>query len=267
MPKGTLFILVRRFVYSFLFILDKIFGREAELVVLCYHSISEDDWRFGVTETMFMRQMDLLISKGYSFVSFLELKALLEGGNPLPRKSVLVTFDDGYKDVLRVKDWLRAHGIRPMMFVLSDSASSDTDELGTRKELLSLEDIRSLQSAGWEIGCHSATHADFSNLDAADLFRETSGAKRMLESMLGFPIESFAYPKGFHSPAIVEQVRKAGFKIAFSMDDKPVDSSSNPLAVSRVGVDRTHSLWEFPMIFSPSVVMFRNFVKTWFGWR
>jgi peptidoglycan/xylan/chitin deacetylase (PgdA/CDA1 family) len=256
---------IRRHVYRILAMLDVVFSWRRQLVILAYHGIGHDTWRFGVSFNDFCWQIEQMIAMGYRPVTAGEVFRYIETGVELPKKSFAVTFDDGYRDILLVEHFLAKRGVYPTVFVLAEPEAAERSELGTGRQFLSTREILELHASGWEIGCHSATHADFAKLSAAALGREVAQSKTILEKKLGLSIRYFAYPKGFHDSRVRIAVKAAGYSGAFSMDDGFIDRSTNAFAVPRVGVDRTHTETEFGQVFLPSTIYFRRVVKAVLG--
>ncbi len=253
-------IAVRRIIYYSLFIIDKfVLSRKPPVVIFCYHSIS-GDWYHGVSLENFKKQVDYLVSK-YDPICLDELYQIIIGSKKTEKPAFLITFDDGYKDILAVKSYLAEKNIKPALFILSERESINRGELETNKDLLSISEILELKKAGWEIGCHGATHSDFEKLGNEELKKEIIGAKIQLEKELGFVIRYFTYPKGKYSKGILDMVKQQNYKMAFSMDDSPISSKTNIFAMPRVGINQSHSFLEFKALFLPSAIYFRGLVK------
>ncbi|MBV8046822.1 MAG: poly-beta-1,6-N-acetyl-D-glucosamine N-deacetylase PgaB [Paludibacterium sp.] len=75
----------------------------ARLIILCYHEVSESDVGlsdpYAVNVKLLAQQLSWMRGQGYHFVSIDQILADRNGGAPLPDKSVLLTFDDGYRSV------------------------------------------------------------------------------------------------------------------------------------------------------------------------
>lgn len=252
---------IRRHTYRVLAVLDVFFSWRRQAIVLAYHGIGRDKWRFGISFDDFCRQVERVMAAGYQPVTVADIFACIEKGVSLPKKSFAITFDDGYRDILLVKHFLAKRGICPTVFVLAEPESAIRNELGTNRQFLSSREVMELHAAGWEIGCHSATHADFSKLDRSALEREVARSKNILDKNLGLNIRYFAYPKGFYDSRIRAAVKKAGYVGALSMDDGFIGPSTDTFAVPRIGVDRTHTDEEFDYIFLPLAIRFRQSVK------
>lgn len=252
---------LRGYVYRFLSGVDHVLNRKNQLFILSYHSLASDDWRFSVNVSEFKRQINYL-SKHYSFISLKELSSAIRGQKTLAQPSVILTFDDGYKDVLQVKEFLAKKHIQPALFLMSDTRHTNWTELATKRPFLTKREVLGLAKAGWEIGSHSATHANLATVSNRD--QEVIGSKKTLEKELGLPIKYFAYPRGKYSSQVLQAVKKANYQLALTMDDGVITSATDPLLIPRIGIDRSHSFAEFTATFSPSVVQLRKQIKETF---
>ncbi|QQR77296.1 MAG: polysaccharide deacetylase family protein [Candidatus Moraniibacteriota bacterium] len=257
--------LVRRLVYACLRCVDFFLPRRAhKVVIFSYHSIARDNWRFSIDLDVFRKQIESLLTQ-YRPLTLSEAWKFLRGLRSIEQPSFVITFDDGYRDILEVKDFLLEKGISPTLFVLSDAEHVDGGELGTSREFLSTSEIQELYVSGWEIGCHSATHGDFWEMSEAQIQQETAGAKRVLEERFGFPVRYFAYPRGRYTKVARRLIGEAGYDLALSMDDGFLSPETDPFVVPRVGVDRTHSHYEFFAIHTDAAILFRKIAKKIIG--
>jgi peptidoglycan/xylan/chitin deacetylase (PgdA/CDA1 family) len=228
--------------------------------IFCYHSIADNNWRFSIAPEKFKKQVNWL-SRNFNPIGISELEDFLKGKSSIKTPSFLLAFDDGYRDNLAIADYIGEKGIKPIVFVLSDGLYADRDEYGGSLDLLNFDEIKRLQAAGWEIGCHGATHSNLDKLDMDGIKEEIYCAKEKMEKELGFKIRYFAYPNGIYTQKAKKAVKDAGYRLAFSMDDEKIDKNSDWFSISRVGVDDTHSFSEFKIIFSRPAVLIRGFIK------
>lgn len=257
-----LFIQVRKLVYIVLGSFYKVFSLpHTEIFILCYHSISSDGWRFAIRLEEFKRQINYLKKEGYQFISLSELVDYFEDRRDISKPSVVITFDDGYKDILQVKNFLKNLDITPTLFVLSDTKNANRKELGTNRDFLSNEEVLGLVRSGWEIGSHTATHSDMGKLNHNQIFNEINDSKKILERQFALQIRYLAYPKGKYNSEILKAVKAAGYKLALTMDDGVINKQINCYSIPRIGVDGTHSFAEFKTLFLPLVIKFRGFLK------
>jgi len=235
---------VRKVIYGTSALVSKVIPIPVNGFIFCYHSIGSDNWDFSVPEVIFHKHIDYLMSHFDPF-SLDDLKDYINGVKTTNRPFFMITFDDGYQNILSVKNYLIDKGIKPVSFVLSHPENADRAQMLNNLPLLTIEQVKELKQAGWDIGCHSQTHTDFWKVTSENVDREVLGSKIKLEQELGFPVEYFAYPKGRYSVQIKEAIEKAGYKMAFSMDNLIFTRDSEILAIPRIGVMRTHSFSEF----------------------
>lgn len=256
----NLIIQLRNFIYQTLYRFDSLLNRKADIIILCYHSIVVDNWKYSVSPDEFAAQMAYL-KKEFNFISIDDLYLYLSGKKPIKKPVAVITFDDGYKNLLSVESLIKKFDIKPAIFILSDPVTANTKEMGKSIEFLSEKDIARLYREGWTLGCHSATHPDFWKLREDEIKKEVKESKKTLERNLNCKVNFFAYPKGRYTPEILQQIEEAGYHLAFSMDDGPIRLSSNKYTLPRIGIDKTHNLKLFKATISPSVIFFRSLVK------
>jgi len=257
----TLLLLLRKGIYLALGRFDILMGRKNKSIfILSYHSISNDSWRFGV-ELEALKEQVLYLKKHYVFLSLSDVSDFISGKREFDKPGVVITFDDGYEDILQTKEFFKKQRIKPTLFLLADTKHANYVELATGRPFLQKLDILSLVKEGWEIGSHSNTHANLASLSGEVLRREVISSKGHLERWLSLRVRFFAYPRGKYSAAVLACVREAKYDLGLTMDDGYIRVGSDVFTLPRVGVDRTHTFGEFQSSFSPSVVWFRRMVK------
>ncbi len=92
-------ILLRRNIYFLLFFLDKLLQRESKLIILCYHSISSNGWRFSTPPQLFEKQIQYLKEMEYEFITLSDLYSYLNHPKKIHKKSLLINFDNVYEDI------------------------------------------------------------------------------------------------------------------------------------------------------------------------
>jgi len=255
----SFYLVLRNLVYKFIEILGVLIPKKPHIVVFAHHSIASDGWRFSVKKEEFEQQINHLL-KTHIPIKASELPAYISGAKKPEKNMFVLAFDDGYENIIKVKDFLKEKGITPVFFLIADNAQADRMELANNLSFLKTEEVESLLEAGWEVGSHSKTHADFSKLSDSKLIDEISESKKILENKLGVPVRYFAYPKGMYGTRIREAVRDAGYDLGFSMDNGYVVEGIDRFAIPRVGVDGTHRLNQFKVIYFPVAMMMRKII-------
>ncbi len=209
--------------------------------VLCYHSVSDDrhdgELRWSVSPNDFDEQMALLRERGRTPLTVSGYTTMLRAAVPLPPRPVLVTFDDGYADL--------ATAALPVLlrYAIPATAYVVTARVGAPRTrgagpVVSWDQLAELHSNGMEIGSHSHTHRALDCLRRGELRREVSLSKLALEDGLQEQVTSFAYPYGYHSPAVRREVRAAGYSSACGVKNALSHEADDLYAVARVLIER-----------------------------
>jgi peptidoglycan/xylan/chitin deacetylase (PgdA/CDA1 family) len=193
-------------------------------VILGYHGIAsasprDDLFRLLIPPDQFVAQLELLLGSGFHFTTLTDLVDKLDGGDSPPGYAV-VTFDDGLRDnYTTALPILRHYEIPATVYVCVGfiGGSSPWIGRGPAAEMLSEDEVRALAAAGWEIGAHTMTHPDLSQLDYDGCLSEIESSRDALARIAGAPIETFAYPFGRYGTAAVAAVRDAGFRAAVTI--------------------------------------------------
>jgi peptidoglycan/xylan/chitin deacetylase (PgdA/CDA1 family) len=195
------------------------------LVALTYHRVAEDgppalsDYRAPLAS--FEGQMQWLADNGYAAISLPKLEDHVWAGADLPSRAVLISFDDGYLDVLtQAAPVMARHGFVGAMFLVSDriGKTSRWDEaFGAPARLLNGSQIRALRRRGWSFGAHGRRHAPLTGLAPDELRRELSACRRALARRLG-DCTTLAYPYGDSDEAIAREAYAQGFRLAFTCE-------------------------------------------------
>lgn len=260
---------IRKSIYRLLFVIDqRILNKQNNLVIFCYHSVNEySQWKFSIPSSQFVKQIEHLLARGFNPIKLSDVENFLLKKGQLPRKAFVITFDDGYRDILCVREYLQKMRICPTVFLLASPDVADRSELGTNLEFLCTDEISTLISDGWEVGCHSDTHPDFGRLSEEQVKEQVITAKNKLQDALGMPIKFFSYPKGKYSQTILDAARQGQYSLGLTMDSQGLNQKCNLLTLGRVGVDSSHDFEEFKTLFTPSANHFRAFFK-WTGlWK
>ena len=222
-------------------------------LVLCYHAMSDLSADpvladYGIGRAAFAAQLDLLARRGFHFVHPRELRSAIEGRARLPRRAVVLSFDDCYTDLLDVaREELRPRGIPALAFAVTGLRSNEWDQpIGAaRLELLGASGLRSLGECGVEVGCHSRSHRSLTELGDEDLAAETAGSAADLEAA-GLPRPTaFAYPYGVRDARCGRAVKDAGFALAFGLRRGRAGPGCDPFDLPRVEILARDTGWRF----------------------
>ncbi len=210
--------------------------------VLAYHKVTR--FEFGGTwlpPARFISHLDHLLDMGCTFISEETFLETLAGTREGCAREILLTFDDGYQELLDVAlPALESRKIPAHIFLVSRFIGKyNRWELplpGGRFRHLSGEEIRDLSGRGFTFGSHTRTHRDLTRLEPDEARVEIVESKRDLEELLGLPIRSLSYPFGRFNARIAREVSIAGYEAAFSMYPPGPNGRLDAFALRREGV-------------------------------
>lgn len=214
----------------------------SRIVFLMYHELelpnrqlvrSEPGYvRYILPIESFRSQMKWLKDSGFHGLSATE--AVRYPGGP----GVCITFDDGCEtDLIAAAPILREFGFQATSYLTAGW-------LGTPGHL-SADQVRELESLGFEIGCHSMTHPYLSDISDFELGREIVDAKLQIEQILGHAIEHFSCPGGRYDGRTLETARRAGFRTVANSRFHANSPGTSPYELGRVAMLRDMQLQEF----------------------
>lgn len=169
-------------------------------------------------------QLQYLRERGYTGFTFADLERGRRAGT-LPRRSVAITFDDGYASVLRARPILDELGFPGTVYAVTAFPGSGRNLLWPGVELdegspfademrpLSWGELGDLRGSGWEVGSHTVGHRFLPRLDPVGLRHELEQSRATVIDQLG-SCETLAYPYGAASGAVVAAARAAGYLAA-----------------------------------------------------
>lgn len=224
--------------------------------ILMYHSV-HPKYPGSVTPEMFEKQMALLASE-YLTCPLTEIPDYQKGSvEKSSKRNVVVTFDDGYQDVLRFAlPVLEHYNIPATVFMCTryideSEATLAPPESGMYKglEVMTWLDLdRLVKSELIQLGSHTHSHVELRGLSVERLKEEIETPKHMLESRLGVDVRSFAYPWGQRfnfDDAASEAVSAGGFELAVSTVWGPATKNSDRFVLPRIRVDNVDDIQDF----------------------
>ena len=186
--------------------------------ILTYHKLGRRPRRVRLkglylSQSLFLRQMEELRAGG--FVS----GCLASCTGPHVQKRIVITFDDGYVNVLR-------YGLAPLararlvatQFLVADRLGKHNKwdvPLGEAPEpIMDKIQVRDWLAAGHEIGSHTLTHPHLTQIGLSDAREEIGASRKKLQDWFGRSVDHFCYPYGDWNEFVQELVIEAGYKTA-----------------------------------------------------
>ena len=160
-----------------------------------------------------------------------------------PTNAVVLTFDDGYTDAATtVTPLLVRYGAKASFYVSAGF-------IGDGRHA-SWKQLRAMQAAGMEIGCHGTRHRDLSSIGVRAAAYEVGHCRDSLERYLRRPT-TYAYAAGKWNDAVIAIVRADGFKAALTERPGAVVNFTDPYALPRRRIGRDIDLEGFAHLATP----------------
>ena len=191
-----------------------------QVPILCYHQIrnwTASDGKVGrdyiVPTAEFKSQMKMLADSGYNTILPDQLYNYLAYGAKLPKKPIMLTFDDTKLDQWTVAiPELKKYGFKGVFFIMTVS-------LG-RPNYMSRDQVKQMSDAGHVIGSHTYDHQNVKKYQGEDWVTQIEKPTKTLQEVTGKDIKYFAYPFGLWNKEAIPELKKRGFSSAFILAEK-----------------------------------------------
>lgn len=207
--------------------------------ILTYHSIDETGSVISTAAKTFRQQMKYLNDASWNVISLDDLVFSLVNRTPALPKTVVLTFDDGFKNFYtEAFPVLEQYRFKATVFLVTDYCDRYNDWEGetkkiTRNKLLSWQEIKELNRLGVVFGSHTRSHPDLRKISPDRVQQEMFGSRSAIEDALGCEVTTFAYPYGSYNTA-VKQATEDAFKSACSTKLAKVQFGSDRFCLERV---------------------------------
>lgn len=206
---------------------------------------------FSVSVEASERQIAWLAENGLA-ISLAEFEAFLSGQRRFLRDVVLVTVDDGFRDLwLEAVPILQRHKIPAVAFITSGDVAPSMGGGEAGEQRLCWEEIRSLPEHGVAVGSHARDHVSMGSMSRNQVFFQADQSRRDLEAHLQMPVLAFAYPYGTradYNPMTEEVLDNAGYAYLFTAQHGAVATGAPCDRLPRVKVEGGEGLWLFKLL-------------------
>src|SRR3954454_3376018 len=207
-------------------------AKRSTVPILCYHQLRPQtaadapiDRPYIMPPARFRAELDALAHHGYHTITPRQLLAYLTTGARLPRRPVMLTFDDSVDDQYRIAlPELRRRHMTATFFVMTVVLGNDG--YMTRRE------VRAIDRAGMTVAAHTWDHHRVDEYSGDDWRTQIDEPPKELASIVRHRIRFFAYPYGAWSRAAFPHLRHAGTWAAFQLTDQRI-SLRDPLMTIR----------------------------------
>lgn len=217
-------------------------NQEYGLRILTYHRVEDSNHRLNVLPVTFRHQMRFLRQNSYKTLTLYEAWYHIVKGIRCPDKSVVITFDDGYKNnFTHAFPCLQEYGHKAEVFLIADSVGKAKEG----EQMLTWDEIKIMFRQGIDFGSHALSHSRLTKIPAVIAREEIVRSKDILEQSLGKKVDFFCYPKGDYNPSVREMVKDAGYLGACSTEVGINDMADDVYCMRRTEISRFDDLDDF----------------------
>lgn len=236
---------------------------------LMYHKVPDQEiqsqHKIYVTKKNFEKHLKFFKRRGFQTLTFSDLEAFRNGTRDFshfPRKPLILTFDDGYRDNLEnASPLLTQYGFKAQLFLLAnpDINSNSWDTSSTEEpshEIISGTERQKWKYSAFEIGSHGFSHKKITDLAKDEALEELQLSKAALEKEFSVPVNVFAFTYGIVGTDSAELAQKAGYNYAVNTDTGGLLHEQDPFAIFRVNIFPDESIWS---LFKKTSRWYRNY--------
>lgn len=216
-------------------------ARTAQVPILMYHYVSDppanaDIYRrdLSVTPERFAEHVQRLRAEGYQAISLYTLVEHLTQGAPLPERSVVLTFDDGYRDNYeQAFPILVEAGMTATFFVVTDFIDEQ------RPGYLTWDMVRTMYAAGMSIESHGRNHVSLRGQTADYLVWQALGSLETIEFEIGTRPRFISYPAGEYDAQTIAIFHSAHYWAGLTTQQGATHKSDDLFTLRRVRIRNT----------------------------
>lgn len=206
------------------------------LVVLQYHHVSDKTpAATSISPKVFEEHLDYLAENKFNVISIEELPDLLESGNALPDRSVIITFDDGYESIYTTAYPLLKKRKWPFTVFINTKPHDEKNP-----QYIQWDELREMAKHKATIANHSDSHPHLIRKELGLSVKEwrewriaqIEFAQKRIKKEIGKAPPFFAYPFGEYDAELERELKKRGY-LAFGQQSGPVAKNSNPQSLPR----------------------------------
>lgn len=211
------------------------------LRIFMYHSIDyEKGNELRIPKEQFREQMKYLKDNGYTTLTLAEAYAFFTENKPVPVKSVVLTFDDGYVDnYTNAFPVLKEFGLKGTVFMI-------TDLVDKYPAYLNSEQLKEMDKYGFDVESHTVNHdPPLNELTYDQQLQTIKDSKAFLEKTLNKKVNFFAYPYGKWNENSIKALKECGYSMAVTTAGEIANKSNGIFTLDRTYISANYNLQDF----------------------
>lgn len=210
--------------------------------ILSYHHFAEKcKSNLCMPVRTFHQHLKYLKRNGYRVITMSDLHGFLRYRHAIPKKSVIITIDDGYSSAYHIAyPILKQYGFTATLFVY-------TDYVGLSESSIDWDQLREMKANGFEVGSHTLSHADLTKKKAKEtdqaylnrIREELVVSKQIIDREMQQNTILLAYPYGRYNETILNLSDEAGYEVGVTVERGGNPFFADPLVLERNQILKT----------------------------
>lgn len=213
--------------------------------ILMYHNVnmsSDYSDNNSIPIERLEKHFKYFIDQGYTSISLEDYYLYVTQNHPIPHKSLIITFDDGYKSMLQVSDLLQKYNLFATTYIIGAKTDVDTTYH------LSMQDIEKIKNAShMSFGTHTSNMHMFGanrrglieTVDYESGLNDLNSQDHIIDS------NTVCYPFGHYNEHAKNIVRDSGKLLALTTEHGFASKHTDLMQVPRI---RVNASTEYPTL-------------------
>lgn len=210
--------------------------------VVYFHSVDPSEKNeVTISPDRLREELEYIKNSGYTTLTMTEVYDYLINNKPIPEKSILITFDDGYMDnYTNAFPILKELDMKATIFLISGGIDNGY--------YLSTDQIKEMSKYGIDFQSHTVDHKYLDQLSYDEQLKQVTQSREDIKKITKKDVIAIAYPYGNYNDDTVKATEAAGYSLAFTTDRGLADRDDNKLELNRIYVSSRYSLNDFAYI-------------------
>ena len=224
--------------------------------ILVYHRFGDGHEKMAVSAESFRTQMRYLKDNGYHVIALKDIYQFIESMESLPKKTVVITIDDGYRSTYEIAyPILKEFNFPATIFLY-------TDFMGANDALNWQQNEQMAESGLIDFQPHSRSHPNMALAEIGEsklaykkrIINEIEIPSKKISQFIKNPLHTFAYPYGDTNQFIIKHLRKLKYKMGVTVQPGGNPTFAHPYMLHRTMVFGNHDMNKF----ARSLAVFRK---------
>lgn len=232
--------------------------------VLMYHSVGDSDVLFNVFINDLERHLSFIKNKKYNVIRLVDLIKKIKNKEKISPKTVVITFDDGYKDnCTNAFPLLKKYDIPATIFISTSHMGKEMpNSEGKSLSVMTWQEVKDMENFGLiDFAPHSHTHKSMDKMNINEFINEVNASEELLNQNLKRWVKIFSFPKGKFKIEQLEYLRVADYLGAVTVNEGLTGNRDNPFSLKRNFVFSEGGFSQFKGKLNASVEIINFFKK------